>query len=66
MQEDGATGIPTRMSQVVVEHDNHVVEAVRAPQVFVAARKGQAHLAVVATVGGVVAPAVVGCERPGG
>ncbi len=53
-------------AQVVVQNHDHVVEAVAAPQAFVAAGIGQAHRAVVAAVGGIVAPAVVGPERPGG
>ena len=66
VQEDGAAGALQRAGEVVVEDDDHVVEAVVAPQAFVAAGIGQADRAVVAAVGGVVAPAVVRPERPGG
>ena len=63
MQEDGAAGASSRICQIEVEHDDDVIEAVVAPQALVAAGIGQAYRAVVAAVGGVVAPAVVGAQR---
>lgn len=53
-------------TQVMIQRHDEVVEAVRAPQTFMASRKGETHMEVIERTRGVVAPAIVSHDRPQG
>ena len=65
VQEDRAAGAAPRAGEIVVEHDDHVVETVGSPEALVTGPEGQADLAVVEAIGRIVAPAGIGAERNG-
>jgi hypothetical protein len=66
MHEDGAAGAPHARHPVVVQHDDDVVKAVRAPQTLGAGGIGMANQAIVVAVAGGIAPAVAAADRAHG
>ena len=66
MHEDGAAGAADARLGIVAQHNDDVVEAVRAPEMLGAGGIGMLDWPVVVAVSGRVAPAIAGPDLPQG
>jgi hypothetical protein len=65
MDEDRAAGAAHSWPRVVVDNDDHVIDAVAAPKFLCAGGIGVADMPVIVAVPDGVAPSIVGPQRPG-
>jgi hypothetical protein len=63
VKENSTAATPRARSDIIIEHDDYIVEGIVAPQMFRARRIRYRHPAVIIAIRRIVAPALIAAHR---